>query len=535
MIESLNEYGRIWATYFAWAVVQNTLFLVLVFLVLYWLRNASARVKYAVAAVGLVKLLLPPFVPSHVLVPSGQPLPLPTSTLLFSFADSPASGPAAPFVPSVGLEPLGVMFLIWTTGAVLILVRSIIMTGRLATTLNDAEPLDDASLTRAHSGMTSGTALGKTRVFKSDRIDLPLSIGVLPHRIFVPTAWDHWTPECRRAVLKHELAHIHRRDGLFQALEVVVQALYFFHPMVLILNQRLREYREMACDDASSGHEKTSRLDYSKFLVELAETALRPTVACDSASALLRRKNELFKRVAYQMKEGNMLSVPKKKRVAVLLAALILAVVPFSLYVGSGAVTDQAVAGEKSKQKSKQAKTSSSHQYVDVAIKGNTIVVDGQKTSLETFPKLMTKVTNGNSDNVVVNIKCAPDATMASLFKVQREMLDLGLNKVSYSNGEFAELPIILPNDKLKEKMKKLPKEDVVFVVIKASGDILLNEHKISEEKLVKVIEKKMQMNPNLVVSVHMEDETRYDDFVTVLAGIKKGGADKILVNDPVG
>ena len=45
----------------------------------------------------------------------------------------------------------------------------------------------------------------------------------------------------------------------------------------------------------------------------MAETALRPPVACESASALMRRKHDLLARVAYQVKEGDMLFISKKK------------------------------------------------------------------------------------------------------------------------------------------------------------------------------------------------------------------------------
>jgi biopolymer transport protein ExbD len=122
---------------------------------------------------------------------------------------------------------------------------------------------------------------------------------------------------------------------------------------------------------------------------------------------------------------------------------------------------------------------------------------------------------------------------MASLFQVQRRMLDLGLNKVSYANDVVTELPIILPTDDLKKKFRNIPKEDVAFVRIEASGKVHFNKTEVSQAKIGKVIEKNLQKNPNLIVSVYMDDKTRYEDFVTVLARIKTAGADKILVNDP--
>ena len=61
MIDVLNECGRLWLEPFGLMAVQNTLFLLLVLGALIWLRHAPARLRHLVALVGLVKLLLPPF------------------------------------------------------------------------------------------------------------------------------------------------------------------------------------------------------------------------------------------------------------------------------------------------------------------------------------------------------------------------------------------------------------------------------------------------------------------------------------------
>jgi beta-lactamase regulating signal transducer with metallopeptidase domain len=520
-METLNEMGRLWAAFFGPAVVQNTLFLCLVFLVLHWLRNAPASLRYAVAAVGLVKLLLPPFIPSYLVVPAAAPsLQFPTSTLFFSF-NHPPLGTTVPVVgSSIGLDVFGALFWIWAGAALIIFTRSIIMTARLAAAVKDAVPVED-------TGVAGPLGDRRIEVYRSDRIGMPLTIGLFPRRIFVPTAWDTWSPDWRKAVVRHELAHISRRDGLFQALEIAVQALYFFHPLVLILNQRLREYREMACDDASVGRERNSRLGYSKFLLDLAETATRPPVVCDSASALIRRKNELFKRVAYQVKEGNMLPMSKMK-MAVLLTVVIVAVVPLSLQLSNTYHPDQAVA------KSKSAKSSTDVQYVDVAVKGDVILIDGNKTSLEHFSKAMNKMTNGKTDHTVVKFDCDGDVSMASLFEVQKQMLDLGLYKVSYADGAGFDVPVVLPNEHLEKKMQSIPPENIANVTIKSSGKVLFNKMKVNGEKLRQVVEKSIKDNPKLIVSVHMDGETRYQDFVAVLGQIKKGGADKVFINKPM-
>jgi beta-lactamase regulating signal transducer with metallopeptidase domain len=525
MIETLNETGRVWANYFVWAIIQNTLFLGLVFLVLHWLRNAPANVRYAVAAVGLVKLLLPPFVPAQLLSRgvAGE-LNIP-STYLFSFTES-AAVPATPATAPIRLDVLGILFILWAATALFILARSIILTARLTSAVKDAVPVtDDSAL-----GIAEGHRI---ELYKSDRIGMPLTIGLIPHRIFVPTAWDEWTPECRDVVVKHEMAHIRRRDGLFQFLEIVVQALYFFHPLAMILNRRLREYREMACDDASVGGEQRSRIDYSKFLLELAETALHPPVACESASALMRKKNELLKRVAYQVKEGTMHRL-SKKAIAVVLAALILAVVPFSFYHGGSTATgpDPANAGT---QKSSDGK-SDKHKFgqIAVTIKPDKILIDGKKTSLDQFTPAMQKLTKGEPGDYVVSIECAGDMSMVSLFEVQKQMIDIGLYKVAYDGNEGSEFPMVLPGKDFKERLDSIPQKLVVDLRVDASGAVFIDKQKVSPGHLTKTLERRIDENPNLIVSMYMDEKTLYDDFVRVLDSVKKSGVERIAINNPI-
>ncbi len=58
------------------------------------------------------------------------------------------------------------------------------------------------------------------------------------------------TPPQLEAVLAHELSHIRRRDNLTSALHMVVEAVFWFHPLVWWIGARLVEERERACDEA---------------------------------------------------------------------------------------------------------------------------------------------------------------------------------------------------------------------------------------------------------------------------------------------
>ena len=59
----------------------------------------------------------------------------------------------------------------------------------------------------------------------------------------------HLTDDQIEAIFAHEIAHVRRRDNLGAALQAVVQAIFWFHPLVWWMGARLVDERERACDE----------------------------------------------------------------------------------------------------------------------------------------------------------------------------------------------------------------------------------------------------------------------------------------------
>jgi|HubBroStandDraft_6_1064221.scaffolds.fasta_scaffold133163_2 beta-lactamase regulating signal transducer with metallopeptidase domain len=78
----------------------------------------------------------------------------------------------------------------------------------------------------------------------------PVTWGVFHPVILLPKTAVYWPRERLHAVLLHELAHIRRRDSLFQALSLIACALYWPNPLVWFGARRLRREAEIAADDA---------------------------------------------------------------------------------------------------------------------------------------------------------------------------------------------------------------------------------------------------------------------------------------------
>ncbi len=294
------------------AVVQNTMFAGLVLIILIALKNTSAKIRYAIALLGLLKLLVPPFVPV-------------ANFSLFGFLLKTAPsqhfeiGPIAPFFvdPSAAEKILDYRLWIlagWVFFFLIFITVPIINTIKLKSFLRGSTRLDPFRLPQST----------KIKFFECYRLELPLSMGILQPKIYLPPVWKNWSVQQITAVIEHEKHHIKYRDTLIKSLQILVQAIYFFHPLVWVLNNLMTDYREMACDDAAVVKSQTSPLQYSKILLSLAEKMAQSQLGYSPASALIRQKHNLLKRIHYQIKEKKNMKIKISIFVTLILCAGVL-------------------------------------------------------------------------------------------------------------------------------------------------------------------------------------------------------------------
>ena len=100
------------------------------------------------------------------------------------------------------------------------------------------------------------------------------------------------------AILTHEIQHVHRHDNLAAAIHMVVEAIFWFHPLLWWLGARLVEERERACDEdvLELGSE---RQVYAEGILKVCEFCLASPLACMSGVA----GGNLKKRMVYIMTE----------------------------------------------------------------------------------------------------------------------------------------------------------------------------------------------------------------------------------------
>lgn len=92
--------------------------------------------------------------------------------------------------------------------------------------------------------------LKTARVFASTRVRVAAAVGFLKPVVLLPALWvTELPPEVLQAVIAHELAHIRRFDTWINLLQRIVETLFFYHPLVWWLSNRLRYERELCCDE----------------------------------------------------------------------------------------------------------------------------------------------------------------------------------------------------------------------------------------------------------------------------------------------
>lgn len=79
----------------------------------------------------------------------------------------------------------------------------------------------------------------------------------------------------RRTVLMHELAHVSRRDAAMNLVQLFVQAIFFFHPLVWRANREIRKEREKCCDEIVLSSSLTSPRAYCEAIIEVMAHSVR--------------------------------------------------------------------------------------------------------------------------------------------------------------------------------------------------------------------------------------------------------------------
>ena len=140
---------------------------------------------------------------------------------------------------------------IWFCGCAMHLLAWWVRWRRVAVVVREASPLEDGR--ELHALRRLEMIVGTRRslaIVTSDTSLEPGVFGILkPVLVWPRSITERLADHQLDAILTHELCHVRRRDNLAVAIHMVVEALFWFHPLVWWLEKRLVDERERACDE----------------------------------------------------------------------------------------------------------------------------------------------------------------------------------------------------------------------------------------------------------------------------------------------
>lgn len=163
--------------------------------------------------------------------------------------------------------------LAWFVVAGTLVLRFAVGMVLLGRRLRNGRVLHDAQMARLTAECRREVGMrAEVPVWVSSEVSSPGVFGVWRPVVLVPEELvGRLDEEEWRHILRHEFAHIRRRDVLWNAWSCLLACVHWFNPLVWWATARMRRDRELACDDlALRGTSSAVRRSYGQTLLKIA-------------------------------------------------------------------------------------------------------------------------------------------------------------------------------------------------------------------------------------------------------------------------
>jgi uncharacterized protein (TIGR03435 family) len=153
--------------------------------------------------------------------------------------------------------------------------RRVAVIARSAVPIESGDAHDALRTVERHAGRARPIPL-----VSSDSALEPGVFGILrPVLVWPEAIGDHLAHDQIVSILAHEVSHVRRRDNFTAAIHMLVEAVFWFHPLVWWIGARLVDERERACDEAvlQSGSEPEV---YARSILDACRIYVEAPLAC---------------------------------------------------------------------------------------------------------------------------------------------------------------------------------------------------------------------------------------------------------------
>lgn len=261
---SLSEVCKAMAPALGNHLWQSTIFAMAAGFLTLLLRNNHARTRYLLWLTASVKFLIPfsllAAFGSHIAwwrspagANSGVYIAVDQLSQPFSQSGISLIPKQSPAIHSSGLLDLlpALLATLWFLGTVIVVLAWYVGWRRISAVMRNAVPLREGREVESLRRLKRAARVSQRIEMRVSPASLEPGIFGIVHPVLVwPSGIsDRLEKEHLEAILAHELSHVRRRDNLSASIHMLVEAIFWFHPMVWWLGARLVEERERACDE----------------------------------------------------------------------------------------------------------------------------------------------------------------------------------------------------------------------------------------------------------------------------------------------
>jgi beta-lactamase regulating signal transducer with metallopeptidase domain len=165
-------------------------------------------------------------------------------------ATSGASKPVADHISAYPVTWKMAITITWFAIFIFSMVRFIFLVRKSRLFIKSSEHVTDPEVLELLQQCAKETGLRRVpRILIIDQLAIPMAMGFINPAIIIPgRLLEPEYHEGLRFTILHELKHLHRHDNWWLLLESLVNAAYFFHPVIYWAKRKIHEEWEVICD-----------------------------------------------------------------------------------------------------------------------------------------------------------------------------------------------------------------------------------------------------------------------------------------------
>lgn len=187
--------------------------------------------------------------------------------------DNPATQPVAERAQApAAIAPRSWLLALWLAGGGVVGLAALAQWIRIGTYVARSVPATSPLMWQMVVEEARALRLARVpRLGISEEIHGPFLAGVWRPSIVLPNdAETIFSAAELRGLLAHELAHLKRRDLVWNVLPMLVQCCFYFHPFTWLMGRGWGLAQESACDELVLQTRRASSADYARLLVKCA-------------------------------------------------------------------------------------------------------------------------------------------------------------------------------------------------------------------------------------------------------------------------